>query len=133
MVAVPTRLGYAPDVDPPVRPPVAPMLARLTRELPSGAGLGYEPKWDGMRALVFRDGAEVDLRSRHDRPLARYFPEIVAAVRAIAAPRFVLDGELLAARFPALLARLHPARSRVDRLARETPASYVAFDLPARD
>lgn len=127
------RVGYGPGVYLPVRPPVAPMLARLTRELPRGAGLNFEPKWDGMRALVFRDGAEVDVRSRHDRPLARYFPEIVAALRAIAAPRFVLDGELLAAQFSALLTRLHPARSRVDRLARETPASYVAFDLLALD
>jgi ATP-dependent DNA ligase len=121
----------------PVRPPVAPMLARLARELPRDGYL-YEPKWDGFRCLVFRDGGEVDLRSRNQRPLARYFPEIVDALLAMPAERFVLDGELVVASrsgfdFPALLARLHPAASRVERLRRETPASLVAFDLLARD
>jgi ATP-dependent DNA ligase len=121
----------------PVRPPVAPMLARLACELPRDGYL-YEPKWDGFRCLVFRDGGEVDLRSRNQRPLARYFPEIVDALLAMPAERFVLDGELVVASrsgfdFPALLARLHPAASRVERLRRETPASLVAFDLLARD
>jgi ATP-dependent DNA ligase len=121
----------------PVRPPVAPMLARLVRELPRD-GLCYEPKWDGFRCLAFRDAAQVDLRSRHDRPLGRYFPEVRAAVRALDAADVVLDGELLAERdgradFDALLQRLHPAASRVDRLAAATPASFVAFDLLARD
>jgi ATP-dependent DNA ligase len=110
-----------------------PMLARLARELPLGDYL-YEPKWDGFRCLAFRDGPEVDLRSRNDRPLARYFPEVVEALLALPAERFTLDGELVVARadeldFVALLARLHPAASRVERLRVETPASFVGFDL----
>jgi len=116
------------------------MLARLARELPLGDYL-YEPKWDGFRCLAFRDGDEVDLRSRNQRPLARYFPEVVEALLALRQSRFVLDGELVVAGpegfdFEALLSRLHPAASRVERLRRETPASYVAFDvlaLGARD
>ena len=119
----------------PVVPPVAPMLGRLERELP-GDGFLFEPKWDGFRCLVFRDGAGVDLRSRHDRPLARYFPEIVVGVRALASERVVLDGELVVVNpagfdFAALMARLHPAASRVERLRRETPAAFVAFDILA--
>src|SRR5215218_7261951 len=119
----------------PLNPPLPPMLARLTRELPLD-GYVYEPKWDGFRCLVFRDGDDVDLRSRNQRPLARYFPELVEAFLAVDEPRFVLDGELVvvgegAFDFPALLARLHPAASRVARLRRETPASFVAFDLLA--
>ncbi|SDY37988.1 ATP-dependent DNA ligase [Micromonospora pattaloongensis] len=111
------------------------MLARLVRELPQGA-LCYEPKWDGFRCLVFRDGDAIELRSRHDRPLGRYFPEVCAALRALPAPSCVLDGELLVTRdgrhdFGALLERVHPAASRVARLAAETPAYYVAFDLLA--
>jgi ATP-dependent DNA ligase len=123
----------------PVRPPVAPMLARLARELPRDGDYIYEPKWDGFRCLVFRDGDDVDLRSRNDRPLARYFPEIVAALRALPEQQLVVDGELIAigpdgrADFAALLGRLHPAGSRVARLATETPARYVAFDLVVRD
>ena len=119
----------------PVKPPLAPMLARLTRELPRGDFL-YEPKWDGFRCLVFRDGEDVDLRSRHDSPFARYFPEIVEGVRALAEERVVLDGEIILVRptgsdFEALMSRLHPAASRVARLRAETPASFVAFDLLA--
>jgi ATP-dependent DNA ligase len=112
------------------------MLARLVRQLPLD-GFMYEPKWDGFRALAFRDGASVDLRSRNQRPLARYFPEVVAAVREVAVDRFVLDGEILVVRgdgrfdFTALMGRLHPAASRVERLRSETPASFVAFDLLA--
>ena len=110
----------------PVRPPVAPMLARLVRDLPCD-GLRYEPKWDGFRCLAFRDAVGVDLRSRHDRPMARYFPEVCPAVAALAGSAFVLDGELLAERdgradFEALLQRPHPAASRVARLATTTPA-----------
>ena len=110
------------------------MLARLERELPSGEYL-YEPKWDGFRCLAFRVGGDVDLRSRHDRPLARYFPEVVEALLAFRSD-VVLDGELVVTGpagldFPALLARLHPAASRVERLRRETPASYIAFDVLA--
>ena len=111
---------------------VPPMLARLERELPEGDYV-YEPKWDGFRALAARDGEEVDIRSRHGRPLARYFPEAVAALLAQPVSRFVLDGELVAHPFPALMARLHPAASRVERLALETPAERWAFDLLALD
>src|ERR671935_2841469 len=118
-----------------VRPPLAPMLARLAHELPRGAYL-YEPKWDGFRALVFRDAAGVDIRSRHDRPLARYFPELVGAFRSMAADAFALDGEIVIVGprgfdFAAVMLRLHPSASRVERLARETPASFIAFDLLA--
>jgi ATP-dependent DNA ligase len=122
-------------VDLPVSPPVAPMLARLARELP--ADLLYEPKWDGFRCVVFRDGGEIDIRSRHDRPLSRYFPELVDAFAALPEPRFVLDGEAVVPAdggfdFTALLARLHPAASRVERLRLETPAAFIAFDILAR-
>jgi ATP-dependent DNA ligase len=115
--------------------PIAPMLARLERELPRGDFL-YEPKWDGFRALGFRDGDDVELQSRHGRPLGRYFPELTDALGSLAERRFVLDGEIVAVRedeldFPALMARLHPTASRVERLRRETPASFVAFDLLA--
>jgi ATP-dependent DNA ligase len=111
------------------------MLARLARELPAGGYL-YEPKWDGFRCLCFRDGDEVDLRSRHDRPFARYFPEVVEGLLALPAERFVLDGEIVVLSpggfdFTALMARLHPAASRVERLRRETPAHLIAFDLVA--
>src|SRR5215204_7280614 len=104
----------------------APMLARLARELPRGGYL-YEPKWDGFRCLTTREGDDIDLRSRNRRPLARYFPELVAALRSLPTKRFVLDGEVVARSeeepdFTALLARLHPAASRVERLSRETPA-----------
>jgi ATP-dependent DNA ligase len=122
-------------MDLPVVPPVAPMLAQLARELPAGGYL-YEPKWDGFRCLAFRDGDEVDLRSRNQRPLARYFPELVEALLGLRASRFALDGEIVVVTpagfdFAALLARLHPAASRVERLRRETPAALVAFDLLA--
>ena len=118
-----------------VAAPVAPMLARLARELPEGRYL-FEPKWDGFRCLAFRDGDDVELRSRHDRPLARYFPELVGALRAVAEPAFVLDGEIVLVRsgrfdFEALMSRLHPAASRVELLSRETPTTFVAFDLLA--
>ena len=111
------------------------MLARLARELPRGDFL-YEPKWDGFRALAFRDGGDVSLWSRNARPLARYFPELVEALLALPAERFALDGEIVLTRegvfdFPGLMSRLHPAPSRVERLRRELPASLVAFDLLA--
>jgi ATP-dependent DNA ligase len=110
------------------------MLARLARALPVGDYV-YEPKWDGFRCLAFASGRTIDLRSRHQRPLARYFPELVAALSDLARPA-ILDGEIVIARrggpgFEALLARLHPSTSRVARLARETPATLVAFDLLA--
>jgi ATP-dependent DNA ligase len=118
----------------PLRPPLEPMLARLERELPVGDGLRYEPKWDGFRCLAFVDGGDVELRSRHERPLARYFPEVVAGVARLG--DVVLDGELVVSvggrtEFPALMARLHPAPTRVARLARETPACFVVFDVLA--
>jgi ATP-dependent DNA ligase len=106
------------------------MLAKLARELPDN-GFLYEPKWDGFRALVFRSGGEVDVRSRSDRPLARYFPELVEGFLTLGEDRFVLDGEIVAGDFTSLLARIHPAATRVERLRRETPARYVAFDLLA--
>jgi ATP-dependent DNA ligase len=112
------------------------MLAKLVRELPEGDYV-YEPKWDGFRCLAFRDGDEVELTSRHERPLARYFPELVTALRQAAEPRFALDGEVLVLRdgrfdFAALMARLHPAAARVRQLAARTPAVLVAFDLLSR-
>jgi ATP-dependent DNA ligase len=114
------------------------MLARLARTLPDehDGDFVFEPKWDGFRCLAFRDGRDVDLRSRHDRPLSRYFPEIVRALGSLSAERFVLDGEIVLVwsgvlDFEALMSRLHPAATRVDALARETPATYVAFDLLA--
>ena len=112
------------------------MLARLVRELPVD-GFVYEPKWDGFRALAFRDGERVDLRSRNQRPLARYFPETVEVLTRLPSAGAVLDGELVVLGddrrfdFPALMARLHPAASRVAKLRAETPATYVVFDLLA--
>jgi ATP-dependent DNA ligase len=113
-----------------------PMLAKLVRELPDGDGWVFEPKWDGFRCLAGRDGDEVDLRSRHGRPFARYFPEVVAALHGLGPERFVLDGELLVVRdgvfdFASLMGRLHPAASRVRDLAATTPAVFVAFDALA--
>jgi len=122
----------------PVNPPVAPMLAKLTRTLPPAGGLMYEPKWDGFRSIVFRDGDEVELGSRNERPLTRYFPELLDPLRATLPERVVVDGEIVIAgegglEFEALLQRIHPADSRVQMLARTTPASFVAFDLLALD
>jgi ATP-dependent DNA ligase len=117
-------------------PPVKPMLAKAASALPTAEGLLYEPKWDGFRCIVFRDGDEVELGSRNERPLTRYFPEMVRAVRELLPERCVVDGEILIPRgdrldFEALLQRIHPAQSRVDLLAEQTPASFVAFDLLA--
>lgn len=122
----------------PVRPPVEPMLARLERELPLGNDLVYEPKWDGFRSIVFRDGGDIKLESRNQRPLTRYFPEVAAALAEQLPDRCVLDGEIVIAGprgldFDALQLRLHPAASRVNRLAKEMPGSFVAFDLLAMD
>jgi ATP-dependent DNA ligase len=121
-------------VSPAVRPPVSPMLAKLARELPVGDHLVYEPKWDGFRCVVFRDGEDVVLGSRNERPLTRYFPELVEKLAASLPPAVVLDGEIVIAgpkglEFEALLQRIHPAESRVRKLAAETPSSFVAFDL----
>lgn len=122
----------------PVMPPVAPMLAKAVKSLPIGPGYLYEPKWDGFRCVLFRDGDEVVLGSRGEKPLTRYFPELEAAARAHLPARCVLDGEIVIPRgnrldFDALLARIHPAASRVEALSRQTPASFVAFDLLALD
>ena len=123
-------------MDLPVMPPVAPMLAKAVKEVPDGPGYLYEPKWDGFRCIVFRDGDEVELGSRNERPMTRYFPEVVEAVRAQLPERCVVDAEIVIARggtldFEALLQRIHPAVSRVTLLAAETPASLVVFDLLA--
>lgn len=110
------------------------METRQVQKTPQGAGWSYEPKWDGFRCLAFRDGDDVELQSKSGETLTRYFPEIVDAVKRAKEPRFVTDGELMivqgeAADFDALLQRIHPAESRVRKLAKETPASYVLFDL----
>src|SRR6478672_12661789 len=114
------------------------MEARSTDEIPKGANWQYEPKWDGFRCLVFRDGSKVQLQSKSGQPLARYFPDLVASVLALKPARFVLDGEIVvpaggALSFDALLQRIHPAASRVTRLASETPASLIVFDLIVDD
>ena len=124
----------------PLLPPVKPMLSKPVASLdalPDGPLL-YEPKWDGFRCIVFRDGDEVVLGSRNERPLTRYFPDVVEAVLRELPPRIVVDGEIVVAGpdgldFDALQQRIHPADSRVRRLAAETPASFVAFDLLAID
>ena len=120
----------------PVTPPLAPMLAKLVRELPVADGLFYEPKWDGFRCIVFRDGPDVVLGSRNEKPLDRYFPELIESLLANVPDRCVLDGEIVIAGpsgldFDALSQRIHPAESRVLHLSRTTPASFVAFDLLA--
>jgi ATP-dependent DNA ligase len=124
-------------MDLPVMPPVAPMLAKSVKDVPAGA-LSYEPKWDGFRSVVFRDGDEVEIGSRNERPMTRYFPEVAAALLANLPERCVVDGEIVIPAgdgrrldFDALLQRVHPAASRVKLLAEQTPASFVAFDLLA--
>jgi ATP-dependent DNA ligase len=121
-------------MDLPVLPPVPPMLAKAVPEIPDGAS--YEPKWDGFRCVVFRDGDEVEIGSRNERPMTRYFPELVEAFKAELPEKCVVDGEIVVPvdgrlEFEVLQQRIHPADSRVRRLAAETPASYVAFDLLA--
>ncbi len=123
----------------PIRPPYPPAEAKPVKELPRSTGWLYEPKWDGFRCLAFRSGDEVALQSKAGQPLTRYFPEIVAALLALPAHKFVLDGEIVVRGqgprgratldFDALLQRIHPAASRVQRLAHETPAAYLIFDL----
>jgi ATP-dependent DNA ligase len=109
-------------------PPLLPQLARSRASLPEGEGWAYEPKWDGFRAVAFVDGDETYLQSRNGRPLSRYFPEL-----RFPEGRYVLDGEIVASSFDTLGQRIHPAASRIARLAEETPATYYAFDLLARD
>jgi ATP-dependent DNA ligase len=127
----------------PINPPVEPMLAKSVAEIPVAAGMSYEPKWDGFRCIVFRDGAEVELASRGGKTLTRYFPEVVAQTRDQLPERSVVDGEIVVIRredaqkprldFELLGQRIHPAASRVNMLAEATPASFIAFDLLALD
>lgn len=122
----------------PVNPPMLPMLARPVHTIPRADGMYYEPKWDGFRCLLFRDGDEVELGSRNTRSLNRYFPELISGARESLPDRCVLDGEIVVARadrldFEALQLRIHPAVSRINMLALEMPATFVAFDLLALD
>jgi ATP-dependent DNA ligase len=123
----------------PVNPPVAPMLAKPVKQIPDGP-YSFEPKWDGFRSVIFRDGDEVEIGSRNERPMTRYFPEVVEAIRLHLPERCVIDGEIVIPAgdgrrldFDALLQRIHPAASRVTLLAGQTPAHFVAFDLLALD
>jgi ATP-dependent DNA ligase len=121
----------------PVMPPVAPMLAKPVKHIPDGF-MSFEPKWDGFRSIIFRDAGEVEIGSRNERPMTRYFPELVDAAIANLPGRCVIDGEIVVVGssgdrldFEALQQRIHPAASRVKLLAEQTPARFVAFDLPA--
>src|ERR1700756_2650351 len=121
-------------MDLPVNPPLLPMLAKRVEELPEGEDWIFEPKWDGFRALVFRDGEEIFVQSRDEKPLNRYFPELVPALQSALPARCVLDGEIVIVKddeldFDLLQLRLHPAASRVKLLSQQTPASFVFFDL----
>ncbi len=121
----------------PVMPPVSPMLAKSVPTIPTG-DLSFEPKWDGFRSIVFRDADEVEIGSRNERPMTRYFPEVVDAIRANLPQRCVVDGEIVVVvgnrlEFEVLQQRIHPAASRVRLLAEQTPASFIAFDLLALD
>src|SRR6266849_8022211 len=121
----------------PFAPPLAPMLSSAADALPGGDGWVFEPKWDGFRALVFRDGGEILIQSRDEKPLNRYFPELLEPLRSALPPRCVLDGEIVIVKdngldFDALQLRLHPAASRVNLLSRQTPSSFVFFDLLCR-
>src|SRR3954463_9224712 len=112
----------------------APMDALLIADIPTGEDWQYEPKWDGFRTLVFRDGTKIDLQSKKGQPLARYFPEVVEAVGELSAKKFVLDGELVIPQdnllsFDALLQRIHPSESRIKKLSKETPAVLILFDM----
>ena len=120
----------------PVQPPFPPMEAVTKPKLPTGDGWQYEPKWDGFRCVVFRDGDEVHLQSKALKPLERYFPEVVAAVKSLKPKQFVIDGEIVVPveghlSFDDLLQRIHPAKSRIDKLAAQTPASLIVFDMLA--
>ncbi len=119
----------------PVMPPVAPMLAKSVPEMPNGP-LSYEPKWDGFRSIVFRDGDEVEIGSRNERPMTRYFPEVVEAIKESLPKRCVVDGEIVVVvgerlEFEVLQQRIHPAASRIKLLSEQTPAWFIAFDLLA--
>jgi ATP-dependent DNA ligase len=118
----------------PLKQSYLPMEAKSVEQLPSGDEWQYEPKWDGFRCLAFRDGARVDLQSKSGQPLGRYFPEIVEALQKLKAKQFVIDGEIVVPikgkfSFDDLLMRIHPAASRISKLAKETPAKLIVFDL----
>ncbi len=122
----------------PIELPVKPMLAKLARTIPDGDGWLYEPKWDGFRCIVAREGDDIELTSRSERPFTRYFPELLPVLRKALPDHVVIDGEIVipdaegnGLDFDALLQRIHPAASRVNRLAEETPSSFIAFDLLA--
>src|SRR5947209_6036924 len=122
------------SVDLPVNPPILPMLSKRVDELPPGGAWIFEPKWDGFRSLIFRDGDEILIQSRDGKSLNRYFPELLDPLRSQLPARFVLDGEIVVATndgldFEALQLRIHPAASRVKLLSKEIPASVVFFDL----
>jgi ATP-dependent DNA ligase len=130
--------GEFPQLGLPVQPPYPPMEARSAERIPSGGGWLYEPKWDGFRCLAFRKGGMVALQSKSGQPLDRYFPELAEAFGALPVRTFVLDGEIVirgeaGLDFDALLQRIHPAESRIRKLARETPAVFYAFDLLVDD
>src|SRR4051794_32311912 len=121
----------------PVMPPVKPMLAKPVKQMPDGE-VSFEPKWDGFRSIIFRDGDEVEIGSRNEKPMTRYFPELVEAVRANLPEQCVVDGEIIVVgsagdrlEFEVLQQRIHPAQSRVTMLSQQTPARFVAFDLLA--
>src|SRR5580704_1176694 len=133
-VAAETLKQEFPRIALPIRPPYPPMEAKLVDEIPRGTNWQYEPKWDGFRCLAFRKGDQVLLQSKAGQPLGRYFPEIVAALQALKPQQFVLDGEIVILRdghlsFDDLLLRIHPAASRIQKLSKETPATYLLFDL----
>src|SRR5437867_3686940 len=118
----------------PLKQPYLPMEAKSVDALPVGESWQYEPKWDGFRCVAFREGDRVDLQSKSGQPLARYFPEVVAALLKLKAKAFVLDGEIVVPikgrfSFDDLLMRIHPAASRIKKLANETPAKLIVFDL----
>jgi ATP-dependent DNA ligase len=130
------QVGETTAVALPFGPPIEPMLAKLAREIPQGDGLLYEPKWDGFRAIAFRDGKDVYIQSRDLRPLNRYFPELIPALSGALPKACVVDGEIVLTTdhgldFDALQQRIHPAESRVMMLSQKTPASFFAFDLLA--
>jgi ATP-dependent DNA ligase len=127
-----------PPIDLPIHPPFPPMEAKSVDEIPSGDGWQYEPKWDGFRALIFRNGNDILVQSKAGQPLGRYFPELLEELKSLLQKKFVLDGEIVIFRgkhlsFDDLLMRIHPAESRIRKLSKETPASLLAFDLLVDD
>ncbi|HET9227983.1 MAG TPA: ATP-dependent DNA ligase [Thermoanaerobaculia bacterium] len=118
-----------PDIDLPLKPPYPPWEAESDTKIPTEEGWLYEPKWDGFRCLAFRKGEQVLLQSKAGQPLGRYFPELVEALKKLPTKTFVVDGEIVAPSFDDLLQRIHPAESRIRKLAQETPASLQVFDL----